>query len=343
VYGQKEVVKIGFIGPLSGDAAIIGEESLKGVQLAVDQLNSKSDDIEFELTVKDDMLDDKETITQYRQLVDVQGVDYILTPTYGAFFSLAKQAEQDAVILMNPLDASEELADLGYTTFAIGIYDEGIGYAIADHLTKEDVKEVGLVMNLEDPFILLVADAFKQKFKGKVQEESYTFDTKDFRTTLTKLSSYEYIVLLGWEETGLVVKQAKELGMDTQFIGIDTFASEDFKKNSGYQHEGLLFTFWKGSEQSQIYKGMLSSYKAKYAKDPESVLFVATGYDAMSVLGKAITECSDEVECAADLLRYKLKDFQGATGSISIDPDGITRSIQETIFTYRDSEIVALE
>jgi branched-chain amino acid transport system substrate-binding protein len=340
---EQKIIKIGYIGPLSGDSAIIGKENLNGVILAMKNLNSNTNNKKFELIIKDDQNDTKETITQYKQLVYAEGVRYILTVTYGGFITLAKQTEQDGVILIDSLDASEEFANLSKNSFAIGIYDESIGYTIADYLNKNNISKSGLISNLDDAFVLLVKNAFKNKYKGKIQEENYTFDTKDFRTILSKLSFNDYIILLGWEETGRIIKQAVELGLKKQFIGIDTFASENFRKNTNNNYDGLLFTFWQGSGKNKKYNELISNYRSLFGKDPENILFVATGYDAMKILGEVLNSCNDNLNCVRDKLRNSINKFEGATGLITIDKDGITRSIWEVIHKYQNGKIIAVD
>jgi branched-chain amino acid transport system substrate-binding protein len=312
--------------------------------LAVKDLNEEGgiNGKRIELVIKDDQLDEKETITQYKQLVNVEGVHYILAAAYGGLIALGKQPENDGIILIGSLDASEELANLSKNTFAIGVYDESIGYKIADYLNENNIKSVGIVANLEDPFISLVKNALKNKYLGIVREENYTFDTNDFRTLLIKLSSYDHIVLLGWEETGRIVKQARELKKETKFIGIDTFASENFRKNTNNNYEGLMFTFWEGSKKNQKYNKMITSYTSAFNKSPENVLFVTTGYDAMKILGASLDKCEDDVNCVNSKLK-SINNFQGAAGKITIDQDNITRSIQESIHVYRNGEIIEME
>lgn len=339
---NQETIKIGWIGPLTGNAAIIGEENLKGIQIAIDQINSKGgiNKKQVELIVKDDQMDEKQTLTQYRQLVDIHNVKTILTVTYGGFLTLAEQADKDNVLLIDSLDASEELANLSNNAFAIGVYDESIGFAIADFLNNQEIEEVNVIFNLEDPFILLAESSFEQKFNGKIRKESFDFKTKDFRTVLTKLQDKKPLVLFGWEETGLIVKQAKELGFKNQIIGIDTFASENFKRNSNFQHEGLIFTFWQGSNNNKVFTEMLTSYTRKFGKIPENILFVAVGHDAMKVLANSLKNCKS-LECTRNKLK-NTKNFKVATGIINIDQDQITRSIKENMHTYKNGEIISL-
>lgn len=188
---------------------------------------------------------------------------------------------------------------------------------------------------MTDPFIKLVSNAFQEKFEGKIVQESYKPKTKDYRTTLEKKPD-EPLVLFGWEETGRIVKQANELNFGNQILGIDTFASEDFRENTGRNYNGLKFTFWKGQENKN-YQYLISNFKKKYGKKPQNKLFTATGYDAMLVLSKTLKSCGKEIDCIKKNLEKRT--LSGATGKIDVDKDNITRDIQESIFTYRSGEI----
>jgi len=335
---HEDVIKVAFIGPITGSSAVFGLENLRGVELAVEQLNAESTGIKIKLIVKDDQFKEQETLTQYRQLVQLENVNYILTPTYGAFFTLADLVTSDDVILIDPLDASEELAGLSENIYGVGIYDESIGYAIADYLNEKKVKEIGLILNSIDPFAFLVKSAFENRFQGKIQEEKYS-DERDFRTILTKLAKYEHVVLIGYEETGLIVRQARQMGLKTQFLGIDVFASEDFKENTGGSYEGLVFSFWAGAQDNPLFEEFMSRFEVKHGHGPSNVLFTATGYDSMTLLGSILQGCGDDVACVKAGLDAT-KGFPGATGEITIDSDGMTRSIRETPFTFRGGEIV---
>ena len=339
---QKEAVVIGYIGPQSGDSAIIGEANLEGVRLAFDQLKQDLEDkYDLQLKVEDDQFDEKQTISAYQKLTTFDGADYILTATYGGVLSLAQQAQNDGKILINSLDSSEELAGLSDNTFAIGIYDESIGYTLADYLNKEGKDSVGVII-LKDPFTELVKGALQEKFSGKIIEVPYTGTEVDYRSMLLKTQNTDALVLLGWEETGRIVKQARELGMTQTIVGIDTFASEDFRKNTQGSYNGLKFAFWTGSQDNMYYADLLKKYKEVYNKEPENILFTATGYDSMRVLGLAIEKCGKDVSCVAENIA-NTKDFPGATGSITLDKDHITRSIKEFIHYYSDGQIKELK
>lgn len=334
-------IKIGWIGDLSGDAAIVGQENLRGVELAIDEINSQGgiNNKKIKLFVQDDQYSEKNSISAYRELVDIHNIKYIFIETYGGYLALASQAEKDQVILINTIDSSEEFSNIGENAYSIGVYDESIGYTIADYLNERNIQEVGLVTNLDDAFPVLTSNAFKERFQGKVIEETYGFNTNDFRALLTKLSNQDHIVLVGWKETGRIIKQAKELGLNPQIYGIDTFASEDFKTNTNGNYNGLIFSFWEGSENNLKFKKLVKDYKKKYNKEPENELFLVAGYDSASVLLNALKNSNNDIENIKQNLE-NTKDFQGAAGTITIDHDHITRSIKESMYTYKDEVIV---
>lgn len=338
-------IKIGVITPLTGASAIVGRENLNGIELAIEKLNSEGgiNGRKIKLIVKDDQYNTKETIIQYQQLVSVEGIRYLITPTYGGFLALAKQTERDNVILVDSIDTSEELANISQNNIAVGVYDESLGYAIADYLNDKGISHIGVLVNTGDPFPILVESALKDRYKGKIQRETYTFDDQDFRTTLAKLADNNHIVVIGWEETGRIIKQAKELQLQAQFIGIDTFATENFRKNTANNYEGLIFSFWQGLENNEKFVEFTTAYQQKFAKEPDNVLFAVVGYDAMMVLAEGLKKCGDDVACVSRTLRNDIKNFKGATGEITIDPDGITRSIRETMHKYENGKIVELK
>ncbi|PIR03573.1 MAG: hypothetical protein COV59_05280 [Candidatus Magasanikbacteria bacterium CG11_big_fil_rev_8_21_14_0_20_39_34] len=339
---EKETITVGYIGPQSGDSAIIGEANVAGVKIAFQKLQEDlGKDLNLKLIIEDDQFDERQSISAYQKLVNIDHADYILDATYGAVLSLAGQAQNDGVLLINPLDSSEELSNLSENTFSIGIYDESIGLSIADYLNNQGAKNIG-VLALYDPFTDLVKGAFKERVHASVEEEGYTINDSDFRTTLLKFKQKDAIVLLGWEESGRIVKQARELGFTQEIIGIDTFASEDFRKNTQGSYNGLKFAFWQGASENAEYTKLLDAYQKTYGKDPENILFTATGYDAMRVMGQAIKECGKDTACARKNIQ-ETKNFPGATGLITVDHDNVTRSIQETIHYYDGEQIRELK
>ena len=92
---------------------------------------------------------------------------------------------------------------------------------------QKDVKNVTVLTNTGSDYSVGLANAFKEQAKKEgiqVKEEQYTADDKDFRALLTKVKGYnpEVIFVPDYYNTiGLILTQAKELGINAQFMGGD--------------------------------------------------------------------------------------------------------------------------
>ncbi len=321
---------VGWIGPLSGDYAIVGRENLRGVQLALDEFNNS-----IKLVVEDDQYDETKTITAYQKLTQVENAKSLLLVTYGGVLALSPQAENDNTIIVSSVDTSEEIANAGENVFGIGIYDEGIGFELADFaVNKLSAKTIGVLYNNVDPFVLLVVESFKQKAgDARVIVEQYQPEDKDFRTQLAKLKEVDALIIIGFDEAGLAAKKARELGIKAPLLGIDTVLSEGYKNNAGPAYEGMYFTSWTPSDKKQ-YNSFVQRYKAKFGEEPQQILFAATGYDAAKTLFNALDK---DVKNELATLQS-----EGLTGELTMSQDGIVRSVREQMHQIQKGQAVAL-
>lgn len=74
--GIQHKLRIGYLGSLSGFAASYGNSVLEGINLAVVELKKEGKDIELE--IEDDSSESKNTVTAYRNLVDLKKVQLFL-------------------------------------------------------------------------------------------------------------------------------------------------------------------------------------------------------------------------------------------------------------------------
>lgn len=344
----EQPIKVGFIGPMTGEAAFLGESSVKGIQLAIDDINAQGGikGKPVKLIVEDDQLIDRQTQSAYHKLTDIDKVDAIFSVSYGGVLSLADQAAQDEVVIVETIDVSEELAEAGDYVFAIGIYDEGIGYTMAE-IAKEHLDEdkIAIIFYQAEPFVVLAKDSLKQKFEelgGEIViEQGYAPDTKDFRTMIMKAkeAGVDTIAVLSYDEGGLALKQAKELDLGIQFIGMDTFSSEVFLDIAGEAADGAYFTFWEASDKEE-WEAFEKKFEAKFGEKPAQPMFTATSFDAMKVVAKAM-EKGQRGEALKQAL-HEIKDFDGIAGDLTIEEDGVVRSVFEAPYQIQGREFVKI-
>jgi branched-chain amino acid transport system substrate-binding protein len=145
----------------------------------------------------------------------------------------------------------------------------------------------------------------------------------------------------------LIARQAKEAGIaGSTFVGGDGWDSTNLTEGAGAELEGAYFTNhyapdvpWPNS------KKFLEAYKAKHkGVDPPSL--AAQGYDAASMLFDAMNRAATITPAAIREQLAVTKDFQGATGKLTIDKDRnankpvVVVQIQDKKFKYK-TEVMA--
>ena len=165
-----EPIKIGWIGPQTGQSAVLGMDSAVSAQIAVDEINAKGgiNGRSVSLIIEDDQYDIAKATTAYQKLVNVDGVKFILINTYGSVFALAKNAEADGVILIDPLDCNSELAGLSDNVFCLATDSESIAEVLSQDANKKNYSSVGILYWNSDLFMPLVEKVFRKDFNGEI-------------------------------------------------------------------------------------------------------------------------------------------------------------------------------
>jgi branched-chain amino acid transport system substrate-binding protein len=86
----EDLIKVGWIGPLTGDAAVLGVDSVKVAQDVFAEANNAGgiNGHKIKLYVEDDQYQTAKTISAYRKLVNFEGVKVIFVITYGGILAV---------------------------------------------------------------------------------------------------------------------------------------------------------------------------------------------------------------------------------------------------------------
>lgn len=332
VFGQNSeevgTIKIGYIGPLTGPSAVLGMDAVKAVEIAVKEANDAGgvNGRQVELFVEDDQYLTKNTVSAYNKLVHTNKVKILLVASYGGLFAVKDLAVQDGVIIINPLDCNKEVADAQKNIFCIATETESIGEVLANQMLKEGKTTAGIMYSTKDTFMALVADAFTKTFEakgGKVQVESFNYDDKDFRTQLMKLKETEGLVLLGHDETGTIMKQARTLGMKQGFYTTGTITSPVAQELAVGNAEGTVLALWDANPDNQKAKTFNDNFVKLVGRNPIFTLTTHPAYDAVKILTDRVlpeVKSINAKEVRAELL--KVSGYEGVTGTVNIDSSG---------------------
>ena len=325
-------VTIGYIGPMTGGAAILGTEALSAIEVAVDKVNAKGgvNGRTVKLVSEDDQFDTAKSVSAYEKLVNVDGVETIIMSNYGGVMAVAEKAKKDNVMIIDSLDCDKDLGALGNNIFCIAKETTDLADVIADYAIEKGYKNIGIIHSTTDNFMQSVSDAFVTKIgtKGSVQVESYAPNTTDFKTELLRLKNKDAIVFLGYDEIGIAMKQAKDLGLKQPSLTIPTVATTpSIQELSKGAIDGIYFSFYAPLDTNPVATQYYADYKAKFGHTP--YVFVASdqAYDsAMVLLEKVlpgVNASTKEARLAQGIdLMQSVKNYKGVTGNLTMKEDG---------------------
>lgn len=321
---SREPIKIGHIAPLTGDAAIYGDWEREGTELALAELNTKGgiNGRQVVIVREDDKVDPAQSVTALNKLISVDKVQAVMgLPSSGETLAAAPVAEANKVVLMSDGAAAIKVSGAGDYIFRIFPSTAQEGDKLTD-LAKSLGKMNAAIMYINNDFGSDMADIVSKSAAKKginiLASEGYSSDVTDFRTQLAKISGKnpDVIFLLGYpKDMGLILKQAGGMGIKAQFLAADAFDDPSIIATAGKFAEGVIYVL----PSDQVTETFKANFKAKYGKDAS--IMNALSYDAFNLLALAIQRGGNDGTAIKNEL-YKIHDYAGASGIITIDGNG---------------------
>ncbi len=329
-------IKIGGIGPITGDLAQYGTATEWGAQVAVDEINALGGPVKLEYKFEDDTGVADTGVSAYNTLKDwakdAPLVIYGCTTT-GPCVAVSSETYADRYFQLTPSASSPDVTSGKDNVFQMCFTDPGQGVAAAHYLKDNNLgTKYGIIYNNGDAYSTGIAEAFISEAKtlglDVVSTQTYpSDDTTDYTVQLNacKDAGADLVFLpIYYTPASLILGQAKQMGYAPTFFGGDGMDGmldmEGFDKSLA---EGLLLmTPFNASATDERTKTFVESYK-KLSGDVLPNQFAADGYDCMY----AIYEACCKIEGLADMDHEALCDaltelFTGGEFSV----DGLTGS-----------------
>jgi branched-chain amino acid transport system substrate-binding protein len=325
---KQEVIKIGIAGPMTGDQAKMGMDFKNGVSLAVEEWNSQGGLLskKIEVVVSDDQHDPKQAVSVANKMVN-EGVVGVI----GHFNSSCSIPASDVynragIPMITPGSTNPQLTEKGYKgVFRICGRDDQQGRIAALFAMQQLKLKNVAVLHDKTTYGQGLADEFKKFLDSKLNVVYYgsiVQGDKDFKTVLTavKDKNPELIFYGGiYPEAGLLVKQAKELGLNTKFMSGDGTIDPKFIEIAGAaQAEGTFLTFSPDPRNMPSAKGFIEKYQSRFGEiGPYSIY----AYDAANILLSVIRDTNTtEGKTLSDTIHKR--EFDVALGKIRFDQKG---------------------
>ena len=326
-----DIIKIGAIGPLSGSASTYGISVKEGAQLLEEEINKAGgiNGKQIKFLFEDDQATADAAMQAFNKLVDSDGVCAILGGvTSGATLAIAPNATQREIPMITPTGTEPTITDVGGEYMFRGCFVDSFQGDVLAKYASEDLsaKTAAVLYNASSDYSKGIADSFKEKFEaaGGQVGEFLTYNDKDtdFNAQLTKIKGLNPDVLIlpdYYNTVGLITKQARGMGITSQFLGGDGWESEKLVEIGGDSVDGAMYVnhYYSGDTDEAV-KTFVDSYKAKYNKEPDA--FAALSYDTSKILVKAI-EKANSTEGPAIKAALKGMELQSVTGDIKFGED----------------------
>jgi branched-chain amino acid transport system substrate-binding protein len=342
------VVTLGHAGPLTGSIAHQGKDDENGVALAIEQANAKGlriggRTVAFRMKSEDDQGDPKVGTLVAQKLVDAKVAAVIGHLNSGVTIPASEIYHRAGIPVISGSATNPALTERGMTgVFRTVGRDDQQGPAIAAYIAGELKARRVAIVDDKTAYGEGLANEVERALRAAkvtlVGRERVTDKETDFKAILTRIKDRGADVVFhgGMDATGgLMVRQARELGLNAQFAFGDGACTEEMAALAGAAGEGLACS-QAGLPATAASREFLEAFAARFGP---TKLYAPYFYDATNVVIEAMRR-ADSVDPAKFMPEMYKVSLQGATGKVEFDAKGDRKGAEMTLFRLRGGRIV---
>ena len=339
--GGSGSIKVGIMGPHTGDNSSYGLACLNGAQLYFKQLNEDGgvNGKQIEPVVYDEKGDATEAVNAYNRLVQEDGVTGIVGDvTTGPTIAVAQASVADNMPCVTPSATAADVVTYGSNYFRACVTDPEQGRVMANFASEQGYKNVATLYLSGSDYSEGVNAAFCEEAEALgitiTSQQSYAEGDVDFKAQLTNIIATDPDAILVpnyYQDDGMIVNQARTQGYDKVFLGVDGWSgiyggSENYAEAANL-HDCYYCCAFSSSNKSETATAFVEAYEAEYGETPTN--FCALGYDAAMVLANGLAAAEEAgLEPGSEDYKQAVIDgiasgtVEGVTGSISYEGTG---------------------
>jgi branched-chain amino acid transport system substrate-binding protein len=234
--------------------------------------------------------------------------------------ALAPIAENNHVVLISSSSTADSIKDAGEYVFRNVPTNKKQGTDQAQFAYDKLGARTAAILYINNDYGTTLRDSFKEKFLklgGTItSEDAFNEKNTDFRTLLQKAASKKPDVLFvpsHDQETGLLLKQKKELGINIPVLGGDGSMTNTLLKVAQDAAEGSIYSSFGWNKEFE------TKFESKYGTDADP--YAATAYDAIYIIAEAIRK-GGYTGTGIQKAMLQIKDFPGVSGMTTFDQFG---------------------
>lgn len=345
---KAEDVLVGVAGPMTGSLAAFGEQLRRGSELAVKNINANGGVLGkmIKLEVGDDACDPKQAVAVANDLVKKEVVFVAGHFCSGSSIPASAVYAEEGILQITPASTNvaftDGAAEKGWKTVLRTCgRDDKQGTFAGNWLAKNFAGKKVAVLHDKSAYGKGLADETKKNMNAaglnEVIYDAYTAGEKDYTSVVSNLKAagVDAVYVGGYHaEVGLMMRQAKEQGLNAQFVSGDAMNSSELWSISGPAGEGLRFSDAASALNMPSAKAVVEQFRAENY-EPEG--YTLSTYAAIEAWAKAANAVgSTESEAIADYMRKNSIDT--VIGTLGWDDKGDLKDPSYAWFLWKDGK-----
>ena len=333
---EGDTIKVGGLLEMTGGSASFGISSKNGIDLALKKINEKGvlGGKKLSVVVADTKSEASEATNGMQKLISQDKVVAVIGPNQssaviasGAISNGAKVTDITPMgtnpdVTVDP--GTQKVKPYSFRTCFIDPFQGTVMAAFASNDLK--VKKAAIYIDNTSDYAKGLAQFFKENFVKNggevVIEEAYLQKDTDFKSTLTKIKAAnpDFIYIPGYyQEVGLIVKQAREMGITVPMAGGDGWDSAKLPEIAGKAAlENTFFSsLYSPDDDSALNKEFVAEYKKAYNTNPD--VFAALAYDSTLLVAEAIEKAGSADPAKIGEAMAKISGFKGVSGEVTFN------------------------
>ncbi len=318
---NKPTVLIGVTLPLTGDVAMLGQNSKKSIELALKNVDNTK--YNYEVIFEDDAFKPQTGATTANKLISIDEVDVLLSfgSPVGNVVSPITEKQKVPHINFFASDTNVAKGEYNFLHYTPPYKDSEL---FISELKRREIETVVFFGQQDNPGVGAIISAFENDVKSTdikvLANEKFNTGTRDFRTQISSVKNLNpdvYVLEASSPELETLTKQLREAGISTPVTSMEAF---EFSSDLSL-FEGMWYV-----NAADPQEWFVDMFMTEYAENPK--FGSANGFDSINLIVKAIEETGDgktvpsreEIKNAISTI----KGFDGALGdNLSVDKEGI--------------------
>ncbi|MCH3914235.1 MAG: ABC transporter substrate-binding protein [Acidaminococcaceae bacterium] len=328
-------IKIGGNLEMTGTGASYGKSSQNGIKLAIEKINGQGGVLgkKLALSVADNKSEAAEATNAMQKLISQDKVVAVIGPSISSCVIATTAVNAGAKVLdISPLGTNPKVTvdQNGKTrayNFRTCFIDPFQGTVMAKFVKDTlKAKKVAILVDNSSDYSKGLAQYFEETFTKNggtiVAKESFLQKDTDFKATLTKIQATNpdmIYVPAYYQEVGLIVKQARELGITVPMAGGDGWDSAKMPEIAGKAALNKTFfsSLYSPEDNTPMNKEFVAAYEKAYNEKPD--VFAALSYDSTLLIAEALKKAGEVNSAKVAAAMAEIKGLEGVSGKVTFD------------------------